>query len=99
MVVGMASYRVIGRSNTLQWRLSPDLKRSKATTLGKPFLMGGKTLESIEKPLLGRRIIVPTRDFPSCAEGVNVVWLVEEAPALTRESPEPPGHQMPPHAV
>lgn len=88
LVVAMARNRVIGRNNTLPWRLSEDLKRFKATTLGKPILMGRKTFESIGKPLPGRRNIVLTRDPAWRAEGVDVVLSVEEALALTRESPE-----------
>ena len=84
----MARNRVIGRNNALPWRLSEDLKRFKATTLGKPILMGRKTFESIGKPLPGRRNIVLTRDPAWHAQGVDVVRSVEEALALTRESPE-----------
>jgi dihydrofolate reductase len=47
LVVAMARNRVIGRNNALPWRLSEDLKRFKATTMGKPILMGRKTFESI----------------------------------------------------
>jgi dihydrofolate reductase len=88
LVVAMARNRVIGRNNALPWRLSEDLKRFKATTLGKPILMGRKTFESIGKPLPGRRNIVLTRDPAWRAEGVDVVRTVEEALQLTRESPE-----------
>ena len=84
----MARNRVIGRNNALPWRLSEDLKRFKATTLGKPILMGRKTFESIGKPLPGRRNIVLTRDPGWRAEGVDVVRSVEEALRLTRDSAE-----------
>ena len=88
LVVAMARNRVIGRNNALPWRLSEDLKRFKATTLGKPILMGRKTFESIGKPLPGRRNIVLTRNPGWRAEGVDVVRSVEEALQLTRASPE-----------
>jgi len=88
LVVAMARNRVIGRNNALPWRLSQDLKRFKATTLGKPILMGRKTFDSIGKPLPGRRNIVLTRDPAWRAEGVDVVRSVEEALQLTRDSPE-----------
>lgn len=88
LVVAMARNRVIGRNNTLPWRLSEDLKRFKATTLGKPILMGRKTFESIGKPLPGRRNIVLTRDPAWRAEGADVVRSVERALVLARESPE-----------
>ena len=88
LVVAMARNHVIGRNNALPWRLAEDLKRFKATTLGKPILMGRKTFESIGKPLPGRRNIVLTRDPEWRAEGVDVVRSVEEALQLTRDSQE-----------
>ena len=42
--------------------LSTDLKRFKATTMGKPIIMGRKTWQSIGRPLPGRLNIVITRD-------------------------------------
>ena len=47
LVVAAAENDVIGRGNRLPWRLSADLRRFKALTLGKPVLMGRKTYESI----------------------------------------------------
>lgn len=88
LVVAMARNRVIGRNNALPWRLAEDLRRFKATTLGKPILMGRKTFESIGKPLPGRRNIVLTRDPAWRAEGVDVVRTVEEALQLAEQSPE-----------
>jgi dihydrofolate reductase len=88
LVVAMARNRVIGRDNGLPWRLSEDLKRFKATTLGKHLLMGRKTFESIGKPLPGRRNIVLTRDRDWRAEGVEVVRSVEEALQLAGAAPE-----------
>lgn len=88
LVVAMARNRVIGRNNALPWRLSEDLRRFKATTLGKPILMGRKTFESIGKPLPGRRNIVLTRDPAWRAEGVDVVRSVEEALRKAGDAPE-----------
>lgn len=88
LVVAMARNRVIGRNNALPWRLSEDLRRFKATTLGKPILMGRKTFESIGKPLPGRRNIVLTRDPAWRAEGVDVVRSVEEALRKAADAPE-----------
>jgi dihydrofolate reductase len=88
LVVAMARNRVIGRDNALPWHLSEDLKRFKATTLGKPVLMGRKTFQSIGKPLPGRRNIVLTRDRAWRAEGVEVVRSIEEALKLAQGAPE-----------
>ena len=45
LVVAYAANRCIGVDNTLPWRLPGDLKHFKATTLGRPIVMGRKTWE------------------------------------------------------
>ena len=62
LIAAVARNRVIGRDNGLAWRLSSDLRRFKALTLGKPLLMGRKTFQSIGRPLPGRETIVITRE-------------------------------------
>ena len=61
IIVAMASRRVMGRCGRLPWRLSADLKRFKALTMGHHLIMGRKTFESIGRPLPGRTSIVLTR--------------------------------------
>ena len=82
--VAKAQNGVIGRDNSMPWRLPEDLKRFRAFTLGKPILMGRKTFESIGRPLEGRTNLVLTRDRSWFAPGVIVVHSVEEA--LTQAS-------------
>ena len=54
LVVAIAKNGVIGRDGNLPWRLSSDMKRFKAVTMGKPVLMGRKTWDSLpRKPLPG----------------------------------------------
>jgi len=84
LIVAMAQNGVIGRDNSMPWRLPEDLKRFRAFTLGKPILMGRKTFESIGRPLEGRTNLVLTRDRSWFAPGVIVVHSVEEA--LTQAS-------------
>lgn len=78
LIVAMASNRVIGRDNQLPWHLPNDLKYFKATTLGKPVVMGRKTYESIGRPLPGRTNIVVTTNRAFRPEGVEVVHSVDE---------------------
>jgi len=82
--VAIAENGVIGRDNGLPWRLSSDLKRFKAGTMGKPIVMGRKTFESIGKPLPGRLNIVVTRDPAFRAAGAEVAGSLEEALTLAR---------------
>jgi dihydrofolate reductase len=70
LVAAVAKNGVIGAAGALPWRLSSDLKRFKAATLGKPVLMGRKTWESLPKrPLADRPNLVLTRDANFRAEG------------------------------
>jgi len=51
--------RAIGRSGTLPWHFSEDLKNFKKLTTGKTIIMGRKTWDSLpKKPLPDRRNIV-----------------------------------------
>ena len=88
LIVAMAQNGVIGRDNALPWRLPKDLRRFKASTIGKPILMGRKTFESIGRPLPGRANLVLTRDRGWFAHGVIVVHSVEEALAQAGTSEE-----------
>ena len=54
--VAIAQNGVIGREGGLPWRLSSDLKRFKADTMGKPIIMGRKTWESLKAKLLEERV-------------------------------------------
>ena len=61
LIVAMTRRAVIGRGGTLPWKLSADLQRFKALTMGHHILMGRKTYESLGRPLPGRTSVVITR--------------------------------------
>ena len=73
---------VIGRDGRLPWRISADLRRFKALTMGKPMIMGRKTFESLPGILPGRRHIVLTRAGEWAADGAEVARTPEEALSL-----------------
>lgn len=78
IIAALAANNVIGRDNALPWRLSADLKRFKALTMGHHLILGRKTYESIGTPLPGRTMVVVTHsDFS--APGVLVSPSIEEA--------------------
>ncbi len=79
IIVARASNGVIGRANTLPWRLRDDLQQFKQRTLGCPVIMGRKTWESLSRPLPGRHNIVITRQADYQAEGATVVGSLSEA--------------------
>jgi len=64
---------------TIPWKLSPDMKRFKALTMGHAIIMGRVTFDSIGKPLPGRTSIVVTRQNHEPVEGVLFVGSPEEA--------------------
>jgi dihydrofolate reductase len=80
LVVAVAKNGVIGRDGALPWRLSSDMKRFKAATIGKPVLMGRKTWQSLpRKPLPGRQNLILTRDANFSAEGA---WVYSDLAAM-----------------
>ncbi|GGE42559.1 dihydrofolate reductase [Agaricicola taiwanensis] len=80
LVVAVARNGVIGADNGLPWRLSSDLKRFKALTMGQPIIMGRKTFQSIGKPLPGRETIVVTRNaYADFGPGIHVTTSLDEA--------------------
>ena len=84
LVVAVARNGVIGRDGGLPWKLSSDLKRFKANTIGRPVVMGRKTYQSIGRPLPGRDNIVVTRDRTFAPEGVYVADSTQNALGLAR---------------
>lgn len=79
LIVAMTPERVIGANNAMPWHLPSDLAFFKATTMGRPIVMGRKTFQSIGRPLPGRRNIVLTRDKQFSAAGIEVLHSIEEA--------------------
>ena len=79
IIVAMDRNRLIGSNNGLPWRLPADLKHFKATTLGKPIIMGRKTYESIGRPLPERQNIVVSRTAGFVAPGCTTVTSADAA--------------------
>lgn len=87
-VVAMASNRVIGKDGGLPWRLSEDLKWFKRLTLGHSVIMGRKTMDSIGRPLPGRRNLVISSSLAVAPEGFELAPTCEAAFALVAEEAE-----------
>lgn len=84
IIVAVAENGVIGRDNTIPWKLKADQLRLKAMTMGKPIVMGRRTFESLRRPLPGRTNIVITRDANYRAPGAIVTNSFENALAIAR---------------
>lgn len=86
LVVARARNGVIGRDGGLPWRLKSDLALFKATTLGKPVLMGRRTWDSLPfKPLPGRLNLVLSRDQSFEPKGAVACESFAEALQIARE--------------
>lgn len=88
LIVAASTNNVIGLQGDLPWRLSADLRRFKAITMGKPIVMGRLTYESIGRPLPGRQNIVITRQPGYEAEGCDVVQSIDAAIDAAGEAEE-----------
>ena len=81
---------VIGKDNTIPWRLPEDMAHFKAVTMGCPVIMGRKTWDSLPakfRPLPGRRNIVITRQPGWQADGAERAGALADAIALCGEVP------------
>ena len=88
LIWGMDRNRLIGKENGLPWRLPADMAWFKATTMGKPILMGRKTYESIGRPLPGRTNLILTRQSNLKIEGCTVIHSLAEALAAVPDAQE-----------
>ncbi len=84
LIWAMGENRVIGRGNTLPWRLPGEMQYFRAVTLGKPVIMGRKTFESLAKPLPGRTNVVVSRALATEHPRVKVTRSLEEALRVAR---------------
>ena len=79
LIWAMTRTGVIGKNNTLPWRLPADLQQFRRLTTGHHIIMGRKCFESIGRPLPKRVNVVITRDPFFVGAGLVVVRSVEEA--------------------
>ena len=85
-IVAAAENNVIGKDNQLPWHLPSDMKYFKNQTWGMTVIMGRKSLESLGKPLQGRKNIVVTRNKDWKQEGTEVAHSINEAIDLAKET-------------
>lgn len=88
IIVVIAKNRAIGRDNKLLWDIPEDMERFKKITMGHAVVMGGKTFESIGRPLPGRKNIVVTLDRDFKAPGCEVKYSLDEVLDWAKKSDE-----------
>lgn len=79
MIAAMGRNRVIGKSNSIPWRLPAEQQYFKRITMGHAVLTGRLNYEAMKRPLPGRTNVVLTRNPQFAAEGCEVVRSVGEA--------------------
>jgi len=79
LIAALGENRVIGVDNRMPWHLPGGFKYFKATTLGKPIIMGRKTWDSLGRPLPGRLNLVVSRQTGLALEGAEVFPSLEAA--------------------
>ena len=79
LIAALGENHVIGVDNSMPWHLPGDFKYFKATTLGKPIIMGRKTWDSLGRPLPGRLNIVVSRQTDLVLEGAEVFPSLDAA--------------------
>lgn len=87
LIVAVDQNWAIGYQNDLLARISPDLRRFKALTMGHPVLLGRKTLETFPggKPLPGRPNYILSKQTDYTVEGATVLQTVADATMLCPE--------------
>ncbi|GHV15313.1 dihydrofolate reductase [Fibrobacterales bacterium] len=79
IIVAISENGVIGKDNSLPWRMPADLQYFKKTTLGHPIIMGRKNYESILRPLPERTNIILTRNPNFTAFGCEIAANLQDA--------------------
>lgn len=80
MLAAVACNGVIGSNREIPWRLPSDMARFRTITMGKVLIVGRKTADTIELPLLGRHTIVVSRTEPFHKNGaVSLASSIEQA--------------------
>ena len=78
MIAAIGKNNELGKNNDLIWKFKEDMQFFKEQTMGKPIVMGIKTLESLPKLLPGRKHIVLTTKNIELAPSILVVHSIDE---------------------
>lgn len=85
LIVAATENNVIGRDNQMPWHLPNELQYFKATTIGKPIIMGRKTWDSLGRPLPGRANLVVSRQTALQLDGAHTFNQLEQAIASAQQ--------------
>ena len=77
MIAAVGKNLELGKDNKLLWHLPEDLKFFKEQTMGKPIIMGKKTLDSLPRLLPGRLHLVLTHQEIEPNEQIKVFRSID----------------------
>ena len=82
---------MIGRENTIPWRIPEDMRHFREVTMGHPVVMGRRTWDSLPerfRPLPGRRNVVVSRNPVWRADGAERAESLGDALRLLDGAPK-----------
>ena len=84
LIVACSENNVIGKNNSLLWKIRDDMKLFKSHTTNKTVIMGRKTFESLGNKALPNRqnIVVSTQNLKIEDQNVILTDSIESAIAL-----------------
>lgn len=86
LLAAVSLNNVIGRDNTLPWRIPSDLTRFRHITMGATLIMGRRTYESLPaQKLPGRNLIVLTEGGGANVPRIRFIPSLEEALDVTKD--------------
>jgi dihydrofolate reductase len=88
LIVAMAKNRIIGKDNSIPWRLPAELNLFKSITMGHHIVMGRRTFESINRLLPGRTTVIVTRNSTYSFPGAQIAHSLEAALAISNNDSE-----------
>lgn len=90
IIVAITENSVIGKDNSLIYKIEKDLKRFKEITQNHTIVMGRKTFESLPFVLPNRKHIVLTtnKDFKFIHKDVEIIHSIKDVITLYENSPE-----------
>lgn len=88
MIAAMGMNHVIGKNNKIPWKLPAEQQYFKEVTMDHVVISGRKNLESMGRPLQGRRTVILTRNKGFYFEGCEVIHSLDEFFKKFNESDE-----------
>ncbi len=82
LIAAMDKNLGIGFEGDMPWHLPGELQHFKATTMGKPIIMGRRTWESIGRALPGRQNIIISSNHDLATPDCDLVNSFEQALAI-----------------